>query len=122
MRTLLVLSVLVCAVSAFSLLREFDDERLLPHFRVRRAAEESAEVVAVASGAELKDEEKIAVEASGEEEKVRRRRSDEILIGSGEGSGEDAPAAKPSARRRRTADAAGAEVVQGSGEEGSGQE
>lgn len=61
-------------------------------------------------------------ESSGQEEKVRHRRSDELLVASGEGSGEEAPVAKPSARRRRTVDAAGAEVVQGSGEEGSGQE
>lgn len=71
MRTLLFLSVLACAVSAFSLLREFDDERLLPHFRVRRAAaEESSEVVAVASGAELTDEEKILVVSARREDLV----------------------------------------------------
>jgi hypothetical protein len=43
---LTLLAVLVCAVSAFSLLREFDDERLLPHLgRVIRAASKSQEVV-----------------------------------------------------------------------------
>lgn len=51
MRTIFIVAlfaVLISVISAFSLLREFDDERLLPHVnRIRRAAssEESAETV-----------------------------------------------------------------------------
>lgn len=64
MRTIFIvafLAVLISFTNAFSLLREFDDERLLPHVgRVRRAnsasSEESAEVVKGGSGQEKEKE------------------------------------------------------------------
>ncbi|KAI6189027.1 hypothetical protein M3Y98_00418000 [Aphelenchoides besseyi] len=135
MRTFVLISAVVCVASAFSLLREFDDERLLPNVRFNRAADESAEIVATGSGAEptivvegsgerkTRDTEAIEIEASGQstDEKVRRRRSEDIPVvgsdGSGEGSGEEVTTAS-AARFRRALEST---VVEGSGVEGSGE-
>lgn len=118
-------SIWLCA--GFSLLREFDDERLLPHVnRIRRdALSEDSDVKGSGQEKVEGSGERVAravdlKEASGEEpkteeEKVRIRREDEIVAASGQEEGSGETAQKPHIRLRRSVEAD--EDVKGSGQE-----